>query len=246
MSNEALTAVAKSGIRPSGRKFVAVALADYADEAWSCFPSIALLAEYTGQGEKTVRDHLGALEQAGVITRDRQRRNDGTLGRYRFKLHRRNLPVVEIASGEKPTKPAADFATHIPQREPSSIIPEPTPLNELAKVLDADHAKAVCDHRKNFKAKFSAYAAKLLAAKFAKCPDPNAAADAMIANGWQGFEPGWMDRQHARGSPIPKPMTASQLAMSRAQEGYQNAQSQAERDDRLAPFLIPQFSERGR
>lgn len=121
MSNEALTAVAKADIRPSGRKFVAMALADYADEAWSCFPSVEQLARYTSQGEKTVRDHLDALEELGVITRDRQRREDGTLGRYRFKLHRRNLPVAEIANGEKQPEPPAKSATHNPQLEPSSI-----------------------------------------------------------------------------------------------------------------------------
>lgn len=123
MSNEALTAVAKSDIRPSGRKFVAMALADYADEAWSCFPSVEQLARYTSQGEKTVRDHLDALEEAGVLTRERQRRDDGTLGRYRFKLHRRNLPVAEIANGEKQPEPPAKSATHNPQREPSSVVP---------------------------------------------------------------------------------------------------------------------------
>lgn len=120
MSNEALTAVAKSDIKPSGRKFVMMALADYADEEWSCFPSVAQLAQYTGQGEKTVRDHLDALEDAGFITRNRARRDDGTLGRYRFCIQRRNLPVAKIARGEKQPKPAADFAAHNPHRNHQS------------------------------------------------------------------------------------------------------------------------------
>lgn len=242
MSNEAITAVAKSDIRPSGRKFVAMALADYADEAWSCFPSVEQLARYTSQGEKTVRDHLDALENDGVLTRERQRRDDGTLGRYRFKLHRRNLPVAEIANGEKPLEPPAKSATHNPQREPSSIVVERelTQFDELAKVLDTEHAKAVVAHRKHFKGKFTPYAAKLLAAKLGKCPDPNAAADTMIANGWQGFEPEWIaDRQQARASPTPKPMTVAQLALHRAQEGSRNDDHQAERNDRLAPLLLP-------
>jgi len=133
MSNEALSAVAQSDIRPSGRKFVAMALADYADEEWSCFPSVEQLARYTCQGEKTVRDHLAALEADGIVTRLRHRRDDGTLGRYRFKLHRRNLPlaprettgenhpVANFARGEKQPSPPANFAAHNPQEEPSSI-----------------------------------------------------------------------------------------------------------------------------
>lgn len=221
MSNEALTAVAKSDIRPSGRKFVAMALADYADEAWSCFPSVEQLAQYTSQGEKTVRDHLDALEEAGVISRDRQRRDDGTLGRYRFKLHRRNLPVAKIARGEKLPEPAAKSATHNPQLEPSSVLVgcEPTQFDELARVLDHQHAQAIVAHRKNFKAKFTPYAARLLAKEFAKCPDPNAAAEAMIRNGWQGFDPKWMDRQQARGSPSGKPQTAAEILKSRREQG---------------------------
>lgn len=92
-------------------------------------------------------------------------------------------------------------APSLPER-PSSKKPVSTKaedvLNELRKVLDEDRARAVVEHRKGFKAKFTAYAAKLLAAKFAKCPDPNAAADTMIANGWQGFEVDWLDRHTNR------------------------------------------------
>lgn len=116
MSNEALTVASKATVKPSGRKFVLMALADYADEAWSCFPSVAQLAEYTCQGEKTVRDHLDALEQDGIITRNRQRREDGTLGRYRFTIQRRNLPVAKFARGEKQPEPPANFATHNPHK----------------------------------------------------------------------------------------------------------------------------------
>lgn len=68
-----------------------------------------------------------------------------------------------------------------------------SPLFELAKVLDGERAKAVVDHRQKLKKPLTAHAAKLLAAKFAACPDPNAAADTMIGNGWQGFDPKWLD-----------------------------------------------------
>lgn len=118
MSNEAITSVSKSNVRPSGRKFVLFCLADYSDEEWSCFPSISQIARYTSQGEKTVRDHLDALEADGIITRIRHRREDGTLGRYRFFIQRRNLPLDSLTSGEKQPKPAADLATHIPHNNP--------------------------------------------------------------------------------------------------------------------------------
>jgi DNA-binding transcriptional ArsR family regulator len=101
-------------IRPSGRKFVMMALADYADEAGECFPHVSTLASYTGQSEKTVRDHLNALEAAGWIKRKRSRREDGTLAGYRFAIQRQNSPVADFASGEKRTKPPAKITGQEP------------------------------------------------------------------------------------------------------------------------------------
>lgn len=75
-----------------------------------------------------------------------------------------------------------------------------TPRNELDAVLSPERAQAVIDHRRKIKKPLTDHAAKLLAAKFAQCPDPNAAADAMISNGWQGFEPEWIE---ARGRSPP-------------------------------------------
>jgi uncharacterized protein YdaU (DUF1376 family) len=86
----------------------------------------------------------------------------------------------------------------VSKKEPKGSTKAEDVLNELRKVLDEDRARAIVEHRKGFKAKFTAYAARLLAGKFAKCPDPNAAADTMIANGWQGFEVDWMERHTNR------------------------------------------------
>jgi hypothetical protein len=113
MSNQALTAIRFAELKPSGKKFVAMALADFADENWECFPEVDALAEYTAQGERTVREHLDALEAEGFLSRTRHRRKDGTLCGYRYKiLWRKQLngsehPAAEIASGNdqrrKPT-----------------------------------------------------------------------------------------------------------------------------------------------
>jgi hypothetical protein len=80
-----------------------------------------------------------------------------------------------------------------------------TPRAALEAVLDAERADAVLAHRQRIRKPLTEHAAKLLAGKFAKCPDPNAAADTMIGNGWTGFEPEWMARPAARGSPPQKP-----------------------------------------
>lgn len=63
---------------PTGQKILLLALADFADEAGTCFPGQARLAAMTGQHEVTVRRNLTALEEAGLIQRQHAYRNDGT------------------------------------------------------------------------------------------------------------------------------------------------------------------------
>lgn len=234
MSNEALTAVAKSDIRPSGRKFVAMALADYADEAWSCFPSVEQLAQYTSQGEKTVRDHLDALEEVGVITRERQRRDDGTLGRYRFKLHRRNLPVANIARGEKQPEPAAKSATHNPQREPSSVVVvrEPSEFDRFWEIFPNKVGKRAAE---------KSFAAARKRVEFA--PMMNALLDYVHKSDDRAWcnpttwlnQDRWEDKpaqQPVRAGPA-KPMTASQMLLHRRTERNQTDDERSPTGPRL-------------
>lgn len=66
----------------------------------------------------------------------------------------------------------------------------------LAEVMDRPHAEEVNAHRKRKGAKsWTPLAAQLLAKEFSKVReegfDPNEAAEAMIRNGWQGFEADW-------------------------------------------------------
>nr|WP_256366946.1 helix-turn-helix domain-containing protein [Lentilitoribacter sp. Alg239-R112] len=107
---------------PSGCKFVAIALANYADENGECFPSVKRLSKYTNQSDKTVRDHLSKLEEIGFISRERIRRKDGTLSvhKYRFKLQniqRQLSPAVNLASGENGHSPAVKTTAQEPSKE---------------------------------------------------------------------------------------------------------------------------------
>lgn len=79
----------------------------------------------------------------------------------------------------------------------------PSAKDELARVLDSEHVAAVIEHRKKLRKPLTARAASLLAARFAKWPKPNEAADAMIANGWQGFEVAWMQNRRTNGPDPP-------------------------------------------
>ena len=85
MSNAALNWAFGLNLK-SGVKFILVALADYADEANSCYPSYEKLEQKTGIKKRTIVDHLANLERYGLVNRERQRYDDGNLGGYRFKL----------------------------------------------------------------------------------------------------------------------------------------------------------------
>lgn len=105
----------------SGQKFVLVTLCNRADEDWSCYPSVNFIAEETGMSDRSVRQHLDALEEAGAIRRDRTRNSDGTLGRYRYFVQRQFSPVAISAGGEKPAnEPAANPATGEKRHEPAA------------------------------------------------------------------------------------------------------------------------------
>lgn len=115
MSLDAIKLVRDSGIKPSGRKFVMMALADYADESFECFPHINTIAEYTAQSERAVRRHLQDLEDEGIISRKRRRREDGTLGGYRFVINQRQIcPEAKLATGQKRPEPPAKLAAQEP------------------------------------------------------------------------------------------------------------------------------------
>ncbi|MHA0036628.1 helix-turn-helix domain-containing protein [Deinococcus sp. PESE-13] len=69
MSTVAVSWAYKQKIKPSGQKFVLVALAEYGDSSGVCRVTQPELAAMTGQEERAVRNHLKALEEAGYIER---------------------------------------------------------------------------------------------------------------------------------------------------------------------------------
>ena len=65
-------------VKPSGKKFVLVALANFADSEGRAYPGVNTLAIMTGQDERSVRRHLDDLEEAGLIESVERRRKDGS------------------------------------------------------------------------------------------------------------------------------------------------------------------------
>lgn len=101
-----------------------------------------------------------------------------------------------------------------PTSETSSEVKR-VPRDELLTVLDAERSEAIIEHRAKLRKPLSLRAAKLLAANFAKWHDPNEAADAMVRNGWQGFEPEWMQSRQRSHAPPDKPKKVTIASMWR-------------------------------
>jgi hypothetical protein len=118
-----------------------------------------------------------------------------------------------------------------------------SPRGELEKVLDAEHAAAVVEHRQRLKKPLTPRAARLLANSLSKAPDANAAADMMIEKGWQSFELAWLEnrtapRPHSTASPpYGKRMNAVEANLARRQQ--KNGTESGRRDNGNAELLPP-------
>lgn len=157
MSISALNWAFEQGVTPAGRKFVLVALANYASEDGYCYPSQATLCAMTGQGERAVRDHLAALEALGLIARERRdgegghRATDG----YTLKAPAERLTsrvAAKAGSRVLPAKSAGRTATKTPPRE--GALPAETagrddePYRQISPDLPADPAGTYKDEPK--------------------------------------------------------------------------------------------------
>lgn len=122
------------------RKAVLLVLADYADEAGSCFPGQETLARITELGVRTVRRALAELEDAGVIRREERRRPDGlrTSDRYHLVMttgHSGRVdPPEPVPHRPLTTASPATAAGHEPQVEPQ--VSGVTSRGQLALVAD--------------------------------------------------------------------------------------------------------------
>lgn len=166
---------------------------------------------------------------------ERKRAADRERMREKRDIARLSRDNSDEVSPKKETSPTPPKEKTTPSQSETNVSSK-TPRAALETVLDAERAGQVLDHRQRIRKPLTARAAELLADQFAACPDPNAAADAMVLNGWQGFKPEWMERQQSRGSPpqTNRPQTASEILRNRRIQGNQTD------DDRTAgtPRLV--------
>lgn len=90
-----------------------------------CDPSVLRIAHETELGESTVRKALCSLEEKGLISRDRKRRSDGTLGTYSFVfphlLAASNPPLPDSASPPLPDSAQEPEVNLEPREKPNGF-----------------------------------------------------------------------------------------------------------------------------
>lgn len=109
MSHEATTWATAQRVGSSPAKFTLFVLAGYADQEWSCFPSVKNLMKITEQGESTVRKALTHLVDRGFIKIFQRYRDDGSQRSSRYQLL--------FLGDETPLPDSPDWASvrHVPQ-----------------------------------------------------------------------------------------------------------------------------------
>lgn len=194
MSVKVMSAVFESKTLGPTERLIMLALADHCDDAGRCYPSNARLCERTGLSERAVRTNIRALEDAGYLTVQIGVGQGGANVYHVRPDGGQQMPPAANAPGSKcrtggqqvPPDGAADAP------KPSLTIKEPSKSNTgeavavLAEVVGQDLAQAFVAHRKAGKSPLTTHAAQLIAKKLSAFPDPAAAIETSIINGWKG------------------------------------------------------------
>jgi len=180
---------------------------------------------------RVLAEQVAADEHRKELQRERTRkhREGKRYGNVTVTLPERDSNVTTPSKEGFPPPPFEE--TQPPQKGTLKGSQKGTPVEELSAVLDETRARGVVEHRQRIGKALTPYAASLLAKKLAEWPDPNEAADAMIANGWQGFKPEWMENRNGRGPP--KQRGPSFLDIANATEAFLREQD----DPPRPPYL---------
>jgi hypothetical protein len=104
------------------------------------------------------------------------------------------------------------------------------PISILLTILSSEQAKAVIEHRRSLRCPLTKRSSELLVRELGKWPDPNEAADAMIANGWRGFKVEWLENAGRRNG-REAPRSAKERVAEKVREaGLKNVQQAIERE----------------
>lgn len=181
---------------------------------------------------RVLAEQVAADEHRKELQRERTRKHRDLkrYGNVTVTLPERDSNVTSPRQEGFPPPPFEE--THPPQKGTLKGSQKGTPFDALAAVLDETRARGVVEHRQRIGKALTPYAAALLAKKLAEWPDANEAADAMIANGWQGFKPEWMERRNGTGPP--RQRGPSFLDIANAADAFLK---KTDHDDQRPPYL---------
>lgn len=216
MSHLATAWAYRQGIE-SGPKFVLVALADFADEAGTCYPGQDRIATMTGMHRSSVVRHLKALEAVGLISRMHRQGAKGQRTSDRYVLHLgtnvaesnvadSNVGESNVAPSTGPLSQSAQIQRRTVRQEPSVEPPvepsgknstrEPATFAEFyaAYPRKAARPKAVEAYRKALK---RASADQILSGAIAYRSDPNR------DDTYTAYPSTWLNRDGWDDAPLP-------------------------------------------
>ncbi|MER5171607.1 helix-turn-helix domain-containing protein [Thioclava kandeliae] len=213
MSVKIMTSVFDSASLGPTHRLIMLALADHADDAGRCYPSIGRIAARTGLSIRAVQSNIRQLCEMGNITINFGVGPGGS-----------NVYFVSVAPDDvhdmtpaPHAPPAADAprsscagGVHMTALPPAGAAPKPSRtiiepseknaraqeevLSILCEVVPEGTAKAFIEHRRG-KSKLTANAARIMVKKLISHPDPVSVFEASIMNGWTGIFP---DKTHTQ------------------------------------------------
>lgn len=127
------------------RKGVLLLLAEYADEAWSCFPSQRRIAEELELGERTVRRALTSLEADQLVGRQHRHREDGTRTSDRFVVARDVIAALPVH--DRPAQTRSEAIALQPELDMEHAATVTTGHSDHRPQRDATTGHSVRDYR---------------------------------------------------------------------------------------------------
>lgn len=180
---------------------VLLALADYCNDEFQCWPSVKSIAQKCRMTERGVQKIIRRLEDENWLFIDT---GNGRKGCNQYKInpehgsppntvhpeHRCTKPRTEVQETLNSGSPEPSITINKPSKEKNTK-KEKTPLAELERVLPKELSMAIIEHRKAKKSPLTTLAAKLLASEFEKTKAPEQAAEYMLLRGWVAFKASW-------------------------------------------------------
>lgn len=162
-----------------------------------CDPSYSIIAVEASCSKRTAMRKIRYLEEQGwieVFARVDAGGNVSNSYRIQTDTPSDNLTPPLVTGCHPPSDtvvtPNKELTGNIDKRKNTK---KEILVSILQEHLSEEVANAVFDHRKEIRKPLTERGAKLLANEFSKTSDPNAAADTMIMNGWQGFRAEWVN-----------------------------------------------------